>query len=79
MKLARLFVSVVAVSLMGSLPLAGQTSLDFTKSFNPETIGPGSTSTLQFEIDNLTSSPVSDLAFTDVFIPWLKLPHHEGS
>lgn len=38
----------------------------FTKSFSPDQIGPGSSTTLTFEIDNTDQAdPVSDLAFTD--------------
>lgn len=37
----------------------------FDKSFFPETIGPGSTSTLVFTIENTEPSPVQDLAFSD--------------
>ncbi len=38
---------------------------DFSKSFIPSTIGPGSESTLRFDINNTSSSPVTELAFTD--------------
>ncbi|MCG8426099.1 MAG: IPTL-CTERM sorting domain-containing protein [Chromatiales bacterium] len=37
----------------------------FTKTFVPDTIGPGSVSTLQFDITNNDPGPVSNLAFTD--------------
>ncbi len=37
----------------------------FTKSFSPDTIGPGSISTLTFTITNAESTPITDLAFTD--------------
>ena len=38
----------------------------FSKAFGPGTIGPGSTSTLVFTIDNSSSTnPAIDLAFTD--------------
>lgn len=40
-------------------------ALTFDKSFLPGAIGVGSTSTLAFEIVNLSTDPVSDLAFTD--------------
>lgn len=39
--------------------------ITFAKAFNPATIGPGSTTTLRFDIENLSTSPVSGLAFTD--------------
>ncbi len=38
---------------------------DFSKSFNPPTIGPGSVSTLTFTIDNSGGPIVQDLAFVD--------------
>ncbi|MBZ0114467.1 MAG: hypothetical protein K8J08_18535, partial [Thermoanaerobaculia bacterium] len=37
----------------------------FVQSFSPATIGPGSVSTLAFDITNGTGSPVSDLAFSN--------------
>jgi len=37
----------------------------FSKAFSPDTIGPGSVSTLTFTINNESGSPVTDLAFTD--------------
>ncbi|MCG8457179.1 MAG: hypothetical protein MI919_12950, partial [Holophagales bacterium] len=37
----------------------------FTKSFSPSTIGPGSVSTMEYQISNASASPVTDLAFTD--------------
>ncbi|MCF6238286.1 MAG: DUF11 domain-containing protein, partial [Candidatus Marinimicrobia bacterium] len=37
-----------------------------SKIFTPSTIGPGSVSTITFTITNPTSSPVTNLAFTDV-------------
>ena len=45
----------------------GQTPVpDFSKTFNPDTIGVGNTTTLTFEIDNSSSSdPADDMAFTD--------------
>ena len=38
----------------------------FSKVFTPDTIGPGSVSTLTFLITNDSGSAVTDLAFTDV-------------
>jgi hypothetical protein len=37
----------------------------FTKTFVPDTIGPGSVSTLRFDIVNDVASTITDLAFTD--------------
>ena len=37
----------------------------FSKVFGPDTIGPGSVSTLTFTIDNTAGGPVTDMAFTD--------------
>ena len=42
-----------------------QTALTFSKAFAPSTIGPGSVSTLRFDITNNTSSPLTGLTFTD--------------
>lgn len=50
----------------GSAAQEGQAVPSFTKTFAPDTIGPGSTSTLRFDIVNQDSVPVTDLAFTDV-------------
>ncbi len=38
----------------------------FSKTFIPDTIGPGSTTTLRFDIVNSDPTPVTDLAFTDI-------------
>ena len=46
--------------------LANAAPPGFTKTFTPDTIGPGSVSTLVFTIDNTAhGAPISDLAFTD--------------
>ena len=46
---------------------AGVLGPDFSKTFSPATIGPGSVSTLTFTIDNsANSTPLTELAFTDV-------------
>lgn len=37
----------------------------FSKIFSPDTIGPGSTSTLSFTITNGAGGPLTDLSFTD--------------
>jgi len=60
--------ALVCVSGTGSvrLPVAeAQSQVVFSKTFTPDTIGPGATTTLVFTIQNLVSSPVSELAFTD--------------
>lgn len=41
-------------------------SVTFSKSFNPSTIGPGSTSALRFDIVNNSGLFASNLAFTDI-------------
>jgi hypothetical protein len=56
---------MIAVVLAGAIPASAQTPVSITKVFVPDTIGPGSVSTLRFDLTNNTSSPVSDLAFTD--------------
>lgn len=38
---------------------------DFSKFFNPNSIAPGSTTTLTYTIDNSTGGPLTDLAFTN--------------
>ncbi|MEM8960064.1 MAG: IPTL-CTERM sorting domain-containing protein [Acidobacteriota bacterium] len=53
---------LVFVSAFSSAALAQPT---FSKSFAPSTMGPGSTSSLVFLINNDGGGPVSDLAFTD--------------
>jgi len=56
---------VLAVALTPYAALAQPT---FTKAFSPSTIGPGSSSTLTFTIDNTTSgAAVTALAFSDDF------------
>ncbi len=58
--------TILLASLAFALVLAvsGQSLPTFSKSFDPGTIGPGSTSTLQFVIS--TDFPVRSVAFTDV-------------
>ncbi len=59
------------VSVLLGLVMASSGALAqpvFSKTFNLDTIGPGSTSTLTFTIDNTASgTPVTDLAFTDTY------------
>ncbi|HKL52006.1 MAG TPA: hypothetical protein VJ908_12635, partial [Wenzhouxiangellaceae bacterium] len=59
----------LAIALIAAASLAsGQTrgvSVGFEKSFNPATIGPGSATTLRFDIENFGALPVSSLAFSD--------------
>ncbi|HEX6199145.1 MAG TPA: Ig domain-containing protein, partial [Thermoanaerobaculia bacterium] len=52
--------------LLGPAASAQQPQVFFFKLFDPDTIGPGSVSTLLFEIASSEDVPVSDLAFTDV-------------
>ncbi len=51
----------------GLATAAGAQVPSFSKSFNPSAIGPGSVSTLRFDIVNNTGFGVRDLAFTDTF------------
>ncbi len=65
------FAVVLAAGLLAApVPFASATSIppSFSKSFAPSTIGPGSTTTLTFVIDNSDSPgyPADDVAFTDV-------------
>ena len=55
---AFLLAATVAVSAANAQPT-------FTKVFTPDTIGPGSVSTLTFTITNGSATPVTELAFTD--------------
>jgi hypothetical protein len=45
--------------------LLTEVPLGFSKAFLPDTIGPGSVSTLQFTITDNFGSPTTDMAFTD--------------
>ena len=60
---------VAFVALMAALPvrsaLAQVTPPVFTKTFTPNTIGPGAVSTIMFTITNNAAVPVTNLAFTD--------------
>jgi uncharacterized repeat protein (TIGR01451 family) len=51
----------------------------FVKTFQPATIGPGSVSTLQFEITNSSGSPVRYLAFTDNLPSGLTIAYPAGA
>ena len=58
----------VLLTLLALLLVAGTATAQvptFSKSFSPSTIGPGSVSTLRFDITNSSSSGVRSLAFTD--------------
>lgn len=54
---------VILFLLLASSAVYAQPS--FNKFFTPNTIGPGSISVLSFDIDNGSSSPVTDLSFID--------------
>ena len=63
---ARNCVRFACVGLLASSVMATEASeLDFSKSFSPNPIGPGSTTTLTFTITNNESAPGADLMFTD--------------
>ena len=57
-----LFVAL-ALTLGSQAPAVAQPT--FSKAFNPSTIGPGSVSTLRFDITNPSGSAVADMAFVD--------------
>ncbi len=59
-----LLLSMGFLLLAGTAPLWAQPTL--SKVFTPNTIGPGSVSTITFTITNGSASPVTGLAFTDV-------------
>ncbi len=52
--------AVPGTSSVAQAPVPG-----FAKAFSPATIGPGSTTTLRFTVDNTDVVPVTGLAFTD--------------
>ena len=56
---------LLSVFLLGFATFV-HTQPDFNKSFAPATIGPGSVSTLQFDITDNSGTAVGDVAFTDV-------------
>jgi len=60
--------SIKALTLITALLIShpALAQLGFTKTFIPNTIGPGSVSTLQFDISNETNAPVTDIAFIDI-------------
>lgn len=59
--------NLALVSAAASLPSTAAAIPGFSKFFSPDTIGPGSTTRLQFEINNAeTLDAVTDLDFTDV-------------
>lgn len=53
--------------LLAATAATAQSLPDFDKRFSPASIGPGSIATLTFTITNDTSSPVTELSFTDSF------------
>ena len=57
---------VLVLSTVASFSSYAQQAISFSKVFIPDTIGPGSTSTLVFTITSNTSNSVFDLAFTDM-------------
>lgn len=66
MKKAPVGILVLCMLLVLATGAQAQEPLSFTKAFTPSTIGPGSVSTLRFDIVNLTSLGARDVAFTDV-------------
>jgi uncharacterized repeat protein (TIGR01451 family) len=71
----RLFFTLSLISVVGLVGIfsggdeevifGGIAGPDFAKAFIPSTIGPGSVSTLRFDVTNNASGPATDLAFTD--------------
>ncbi len=59
--------TILGLVIAAALPFTAgaQTPLTFTKSFAPSTIGPGSVSTLSFDVANNSASTDEGLAFTD--------------
>ena len=62
---SQLLIAVLLAAVVLAPAAGAQTPLSFAKSFSPDTIGPGSVSTLTFTITNNTSSGARSLAFTD--------------
>ena len=59
-------VFLFSLLLISPTVLANASPPTFTKVFSPDTIGPGSSSTLTFTIDNSNhGEPIADLAFVD--------------
>lgn len=56
---------MLAASATAQPSTRGVTNVFFAKTFGPDTIGPGSVSTLTFEINSESPEPVTGLAFTD--------------
>ena len=62
----RIALFAMLLVVVAFVPVAeAQQAVSFDKSFAPSTIGPGSVSTLRFDITNNTSAPVTGLAFSD--------------
>ncbi|MDX2438269.1 MAG: hypothetical protein QNL88_14630 [Acidobacteriota bacterium] len=64
----RWFFTIVCAALLiaWSSGVQAQVQATLSKSFEPDTVGPGAVSTITFTITNATGSPVTGLAFTDV-------------
>lgn len=56
---------LIVRSMTTATARAGFSGPSFTKTFTPDTIGPGSTSTLQFTISNGSGDSVDSISFTD--------------
>jgi acyl dehydratase len=59
------FVAVLSLAFL-ALASAAMAQPSFDKSFSPDTIGPGSVATLQFDISNGDEFPIGALSFTDI-------------
>ncbi|MBN1814561.1 MAG: hypothetical protein JXA14_22165 [Anaerolineae bacterium] len=71
--LATMLFSAILISANTGTALLAPEDVTFGKAFTPDTIGPGSVSTLQFDITNVSGSAVTNLAFTDVLTPVVKI------
>ena len=65
-----LFVAIV--TNMGIVPFVSA-NVTFTMVFTPDTIGPGSVSTLAYTITNAYTTPVTDIAFTGILTEGLTI------
>jgi uncharacterized repeat protein (TIGR01451 family) len=70
---ATVLLSGIVISVNTNMALLAPGDVNFTKYFIPDTIGLGSTTTLQFNITNVSGSLVTGLTFTDTLPSEIKL------
>jgi uncharacterized repeat protein (TIGR01451 family) len=77
--LAIVLFSLILISANTGTALLDDRDVTFSKAFAPDTIGPGSTTTLLFTITNVSGSPVTTLAFTDTLPAGITLASPAGA